>query len=424
MVVLTRHAILALLLVLCMAVQQETRAAAGTGLCGKERNPGLRALDESAWRQLGAIHDLVVREQYDEALAELQGMLGRAGRDVYLQAILEQALAQVEWSRENFDQALGHLEKAVELDALPNGEHFALMYQIAQLYFAAGRFRDALDRLDLWFCTSPPEKITAASFALKAAILVQLKNNREALVAIEQAIMREPEPQESWYQLELAAHFALEQYPQAAGTLETLIVGWPGKKMYWTQLSQTYFNLKQNEKALAVASLAYRLGLMDTQSDLLYLSSLYANADIPYKAAAVLQNGIENRQLEASAGNWTRVADSWYAAGEQEKALAAYERAGVAAGNGEIDLRRAYILVDMERWQAARDALDAALAKSGFEEGKLGEAYLLHGMVEFNLGNLDRAGSDWAEASRFPRTRDAAQQWINHLREVRKRRAS
>jgi tetratricopeptide (TPR) repeat protein len=173
-----------------------------------------------------------------------------------------------------------------------------------------------------------------------------------------------------------------------------------------------------------VTALAYRKKLLDQQTDLLFLSSLYSNSDVPYKAAEVLQTGVEDGIVEPSERHWTIIAENWYAAEEMEKSLAAYEQAGRAAGDGDIDLRRGYILVDLERWQAAKDALDAALAKGGLDERKTGEAYLMRGMASFNLGHFDQASADWGRASRYPRTKDAAQQWMNHLQEERRRRAS
>ncbi len=59
------------------------------------------------------------------------------------------------------------------------------------------------------------------------------------------------------------------------------------------------------------------------------------------------------------------VADTWYAAEEMENALLAYEMAGKASTEGEIDLRRGYILVDLERWEPAIEALEAALEGPG-----------------------------------------------------------
>lgn len=411
-----------LVLAVCLLAFPAAAAWAQTAPCGQDREVGTKALDEATWKQLNGIYQEISAENYSAAYNELQKMLGRAGRDEYLQAIINQALAQLEWSRENYAASLAYFEKAVELDALPDQAHFALMYQIAQLYFMQERYRDALDRLELWFCTAPRENITAAAYVLKASISVQMKDYRQTLQAIDTAISMEPSPVEAWYQLKLASYYELEQYPQAAATLEAMIVLWPEKKLYWTQLAQTYFNLRQEDKALAVAALAWRKKLMTTQADITFLTSLYANANVPYKAAAILQQGIEDKVVESSEKFWTEVADLWYSSEEMEKALTAYEKAAAAASTGEMDLRRAYILVDLERWPPAREALDAALAKGGLDERKMGEAYLLRGMAEFNLGNYDQAGADWGQASRYPRARDAARQWINHLQEERKRR--
>ncbi|HLF32533.1 MAG TPA: tetratricopeptide repeat protein [Xanthomonadales bacterium] len=419
MIPLTRSVLTCLLLLACVPIETLAQSVQ----CAKGRDASARALEETNWKQLNAATELVAEERYDEAFKDLTKMLGRSGNDKYLQAILEQALAQVEWSRENYDSALRHFEQAVELDALPNQAHFALMYQISQLYFMKERYQDALDRLDLWFCTSPEGKITAAAYVLKASIHAQMKDYRQALAAIEKAISMEPEPNEAWYQLKLAAHYELEQFPQATETLQIMIAHWPDKKTYWIQLAQTYYSLKLEDKALAVAALAHRKKLLDTQSDILFLSSLYANAEVPYKAADVLQKGIEDGMVEASARYWTVVADSWYAAEEMDKALAAYEKAGGAASNGDIDLRRAYILIDLERWPPAKEALDQAIAKGGLDERSMGEAYLLRGMAEFNLGNFEQASSDWIAAGRYPKTKEAAQQWMNHLQEERQRRA-
>jgi tetratricopeptide (TPR) repeat protein len=398
--------------------------AAQQGNCGVERDPGTGALEEMTWKQLNSAFEAVGEERYDEAYADLERMMARAGRDEYLQAILNQAMAQVEWARGNYDQALGYFETAVRLDKLPNETHFALMYQIAQLYFMQDRFDEALERLDLWFCTVPPEKVTAAAYVLKASIYVQKEDYPNTLAAIDQAIAMDDDPKESWFQVKLAAHYELEQYPQAAETLEILISRWPDKKIYWTQLSQIYYKLKQEDRALAVMALAYRKNLLDKQIDITYLSSLYSNADVPYKAAEVMEKGIRDGLVQPSKNNWTVVADAWYAAEELERALAAYEEAGQAAGDGDIDLRRAFILVDLERWPDALEALNLALEKGGLNDRKTGEAYLLRGMAQFNLDNLDSASADWGRAGRYERSREAAQQWMNHLQEERRRRAS
>lgn len=398
-------------------------ALAQADQCSIKRNVAPKALDEVTWKRLNAIYEDVGQEEYDSAYQGLQKLLDRSSRNVYLQAIVHQGLAQVEWSRKNYDASLVHFEKAVELDVLPDQQHFALMYQIAQLYFMKDRFDDSLRSLDLWFCKVPAENVTSHAWVLKASINAQKKDYAETLKAIDVAIGMDENPHESWYQLKLASHFELEQFAEAAATLEVMITKWPDKKAYWTQLSQMYYKLQQEDKSLATLALAHRKGLLDKQGDITYLSGLYSNADVPYKSAEVLENGIEQGVVEPTKEHWVMVAETWYAAEELEKSLVAFEKAGRAAGDGEIDLRRGFILVDMEKWEPALEALDQALEKGGLDDRRTGEAYLLRGMARFNLGRFDAASSDWGKASRYEDTRDAARQWMNHLREERQRRA-
>jgi len=419
--VITTNTLLVFIVITVLSVEI---ASAQAVQCGVNRDVGARALDELTWRQLNSIYEDVSEERFDDAFSDLQKMLKRAGRDAYLRAIINQALAQVEWARKNYQAALEYFEKAVELNSLPDPAHFALMYQIAQLCFMQDRYDEALETLELWFCKSPEEKITPAAYVLQASIHVRKEDYAEVLQAIDKAIALDEDPGESWFQLKLAAHYELEQYPQAEETLEVMIARWPDRKLYWTQLSQVYYKLQQDQRALAVLALAYRKGLLDKQDDILYLSSLYSNSEVPFKAAEVLEKGIRDGKVESSNYHWTVVADSWYAAEELEKSLDAYAEAGKAAIDGTIDLRRGFILVDLERWPAALESLNLALQKGGLDDRKTGEAYLLRGMAQYNLGNFESASADWGKAGRYDKTREAARQWMNHLREERRRGAS
>ncbi len=413
-VLIRKYLFFVLLAVLAASIPAQLLAQASE--CGKKRDRQQGTLNETTWKRLNDVYEDVGEEKYDIAYEKLQKMAQRNG-DKYQKAVISQAIAQVEWARSNYDQALTYFEQAVALDSLPDLTHFSLMYQIAQLYYMKDRYDEALDKLDLWMCKVPEEKVTDVAYVLKASLHAAREDWRNVLIAIDQAISMSDEPKESWYQMKLAAHFELEQFPKAAQTLETLIQKWPDKKTYWVQLSQIYYKLKQSDEALSILALAYRRDMLDKQTDLMYLSSLYSNADVPFKAAEVLQKGLEDEIVETSTRNWTITADAWYAAEEMEKSLSAYEKAGQASENGEIDLRRAYILVDMERWDEAAQAANSALEKGGFSDRKTGDAYVLQGMSEFNLGNYNKASTAWGRASKYPRAKKSAQQWMNHMRE-------
>jgi tetratricopeptide (TPR) repeat protein len=392
--------------------------------CAEGRDRGVGSLDEWTWQRLGAVYEAVEENRFDEARADLQRMLDHAGSDRYLRAVLNQAMGQVEWARADYDRALGYLETAVELDALPDATHYALMYQIAQLYFRQDRSTEALARLEAWFCAVPPDAVTPAAWALKASILERQARYADALEAIDTAIGMDRKPREPWYQLKLTAHYELGQFTEAAEALERLISIRPERKNYWTQLSQIQFRLHQDQRALAVQALAWRMGLLDEQADITYLASLYSHLKMPYKAADVLQRGIREGIVSPSSRYWDRIADAWYEAGELEQALSALREAGAVAPDGRADLRRAYVLVDLERWSEAHEALDRALARGGLDDRQIGEAHLLRGVARFNLGELDGAGEDWSLAGGFETAREAARQWMSFLREERRRRSS
>jgi len=414
----------AVILVLVISAVIAGPVRAQNNQCQDERTVRIHALDEMTWRQLNRINERVSNQQFEAAKEELNSLLTRAGRDDYLQAIIYQALGQIAWAEQQYDRASAHFEQALDLDILPDETHFALIYQMAQLYFMQERYADALKKLETWLCHTPVDETGASAWVIKASIHSRMNDFINALAAIDTAIALDEDPKEQWYQLKLAAHFELEQYPAAEATLESMVTQWPQEKTYWIQLSQVSYKLKQPEKALAIMALAYRNHLLDSESDLLWLSNLYSLADIPYRAAMVIEKGIEDGQVAPLERHWLMVADSWYRAEELQLALQAYRMAGEASESGEVDLRRSYILVDLEYWQDALTALNSALDKGGLDQRKTAEAYLLRGVAHFNLKDFDRARSDWGLASQYEESREAARQWLNHLREEARRQAS
>ena len=78
----------------------------------------------------------------------------------------------------------------------------------------------------------------------------------------------------------------------------------------------------------------------------------------------------------------------------------------------------------MERWSEAVEALDLALERGGLDDRRTGEAYLLRGLARYSLDRPAQAADDWERAGRYETARDAAAQWLNHLREERRRQTS
>lgn len=398
-------------------------AEASAQSCDKNREVQARALTEASYKKLNTIYEDIGNELYTEAFEDLNKMLERSRED-YERAIIHQAIGHVAASMERMDDALRNFRTALDLDVLPNNTHFQMLYQVAQLQIMAEKYQEGLRTLDEWFCVTPDEQITSAAYVLKANAHAQLKQFPQGLQAIEAAIAKDENPKESWYQLKLAMHFELEQYPQAADTLEVMVSGWPDKKQYWSQLSSVYLKLKQDNRALSVLALAHRRNMLETESEHMQLANLYQYLEVPYKAAEVMEASIEAGKITANRKNWEQAANAWYQAQELDKALNAYNQAGQFSEDGKLHLRRAYILVDYERWEEARTALTAALDKGGLNERDVGNVYLLLGMAELRLKRYDAAGQAFTQARRYDRSRNAAREWLRQLEDERTRAES
>jgi len=422
MINILRLFVLVLALSTAGAVNAQTRVQGVE--CGVEREVQAGALTERTYNRLTRIYEEIGEEKYAEAYAGLQELLESTRRDDYEKATIYQAMAYIRAQQERYQEAIDLFKRAIELDRMPNNQHFDMVLQVAQLYYSIERYREALDELDLWFCMTPDDQKNKVNvWVMKASIHAQIEEFRQALEAIDRAIALADEPREQWYQLKLGMHFELKEWNNAVGVLKILINMNPTRKDYWIQLASVYSELEQQRDSMATLALAHRRGLLDRQSEYLQLASLQQEFDAPRKAAEVLQEGLEQGIVESTRRNWEMTAGAWYEARELDRALDAYEQAGAQSMDGKIDLQRAYILVDLERWDEAKEALSRALELGGLRESQVGNAYLLLGNAHASSGNLDAALDAFNEALKYGRVERAAREWINHIQQERSRQA-
>ncbi len=392
--------------------------------CGAERQVSAGTLTQQTYNRLTNVYEMIGEEKYAEAYPLLENLLGRTTRDDYEQAVILQAMGHVRMQQDNSTGALAHFQRSVELNSMPNAQHFEMILLIANLLYTMDRFQDALDQLDLWFCVIPPEQTNIVDvWVMKASIHAQIDEFRQALTAVDRAISLSDDPREQWYQLKLGMHLELNEYRPAIDTLKILIPMSPDTKNYWLQLAALYMETDNEQESKSTLALAYRRGLLDRQTEFMQLASLLQMYDSPRLAAEVMEDGFDRAIIEETRRNWEMAGGAWYEAKEYDKALSAYEKAGSFADDGKIDIQRGFILVDMERWDDARQALSRALDLGGLSEADTGNGYLLLGMAHMNLGNYDAAQEAFNQATNYSRVRQAAREWMNHLREERGRRS-
>lgn len=389
-----------------------------------EEHPSTRESPSPVWRSernfeaVQEAWELVANEQYAEAETRFRELVARIDDD-YERSQAMFGLAQALMSREQFDEALRLYEQIVDLDVLPNRPHFDAMFQLAQLYYLRERFDDALRWLDRWKRESGETKVQY--FELRASIYAQQERYRPAIENIDQAIAMTDEPKQTWYQLKLAMHYELEEFRACKDVLEILIRNWPDRKMYWSQLASINVTLKDDREALAVLALAKRQGMLDKETDWMQLFSLYGLMDVPFKAAQTLAEGIDKGFVEPTKAVYEQLGNAWYAAQELDEAIDALTKAAELSLDGKLDMQVAYILVDKENWRDAKRRLEQAIEKGGISDSETGNLYVLLGMAELNTGNPESARRAFQQGRRYPKSRSAASEWLNHLDEVAQR---
>lgn len=380
--------------------QKKERKAAGT-------------LSEATYRQLERIHDLIGKNQNAEALSKSEGLLNRVSND-YEKAVIRQTMAFIYISQNNYKAAIAAFEEALSLDALPQQPYEQMLYNVAQLYFQDGQTDKAIERMEHYFrevTTEPP----ADAHILLASAYSDRKRFRDALPQVDKALEKSKEPKESWLQLKLALHYELKQFPQCAEVLVRLIALVPAKEDYWKQLSSILFEIKRDKESLAVLALAARQQFLDTEGEIRNLANIYLLLDIPYKAAEVLENGLERGILKADEKTLSLTGDAWTMAREYDKAEAVLRRAAAKASDGEIFYRLGQIYVEDERWAEAIETLAQAQSKG---VKKMGEAAYLEGVAAFQSGNRQRAVASLRKAQRYDESRNNATQWLTHIAQI------
>lgn len=403
------------------AEQQREQQRSDSGSKGYDRQVSPGTMSENLYRRLEDVHELISEENYPEAENKARDLVGAARSD-YEEAVAVQTYGHILAAQEKYPQAVEQFKRAIELDALPNPTHYGMMYNVAQLQITDEKYEEGLQWLNRYFDAVPQKEIDLNAYVLAASANAEMNNYRTAIDYIEKALSLSKKPKESWYQLLLAMHLELKDYETGGQVLERMIKLWPDKKQYWTQLSSIYLQLNQDEKALSVLELAQTKGLLDKESEWMQLAQLYLFLEIPYKGARILEKGLERGVVEQSKDHLELLGNAWYSARELDKAIDAFERAGKLAVNGKLDMRRAYLLVDKEEWGEARDALNSALEKGGIDD--TGNAYILLGMSNYELGNTEAARQAFNQALQYDDSRSAASQWLRHLEEESNQQAS
>ena len=177
-------------------------------------------------------------------------------------------------------------------------------------------------------------------------------------------------------------------------------------------LGNIYIQAEQPDKAVALLSAAYQAGMMTTESEIKQLYQLYNFGERPLEAIKVIEEGLAKGTLPRNLEHLRSLGDSYRLAEKPLDAAKAFGEAAKFASDGEISFLQAYVLYEAEKNAEARTVVQEALKKTPFKSE--GQAWILLGNCELELGNKQAAVAAYQKATGFEATRTSAENWLKN----------
>lgn len=361
------------------------------------------AAEEKDWKTARGVLDKMISESRDSKKL-----------NSYELANVYNLYAFVYYSAEDYANALKSYENVVAQPDIPLAMEINTKYTIAQLYFVQEQWGKGIKALLAWFevTENPP----ANAYILLAQGYYQQKDYDSALFNVEKAIgmykAKDKTPKEQWYNLARFLYFDKDDVPNAVRTLEELLKYYP-KKQYWVQLSHMYGEQKKESWQLAAMETAYVQDMLDKGTEQTTMAYLYLNAEVPYKAAKVMDKGIGNKSVDGTSKNYEILGNSWRQAQEVEKAIPAMEQAAAKSDKGELYTRLGNVYLDGDQFKKAITSINKGLSRGGVKRPDT--ARLVLGMAYFNDKQYSKARNAFKAAKKDERSEKYASQWLKYL---------
>ncbi len=347
------------------------------------RTPALR---EATYKRLAEAQELVDLKDYAGADQVLVELLERRGLNAYEIASAYNMRAFVSFSNEDYPGAIAAYEGVLtQSPEIPEALEQSALYSLGQLYFVQEDYVKAIDYLNRWFRVT--ENPGPQPYMFLAQAYYQLEDYKRVPEIVQQAmdvaVAREQEIKENWWLLSRAAYYELEDWNNVVRILEILVRDFP-KKEYWIQLSGLYGQQEKGKAQIATIWTAYLQGLLDQEREILNVSGLLLQEEVPYFAAMILSESMDKEIVERNPKNLQMLGQAYQLAQEADKAIPVYKEAAQKSDEGELFYRLAQLYLDKDQCKNAVEASDSAMEKGGIDD-KLADLQLVKGMCQFEL---------------------------------------
>ena len=413
--------VLAAALVLAFATPSAAQEAAAEQSLGDLETQETASMRETTYKELAKAQEAVEAESYGQAI-QILDKLSKEDLNNYERAQLLNLQAFVYYAQDQLGRAIGAYEQLLRQPELPEALSTSTLYTLAQLYFSREEWQKAVDALERWLAATPEPSRQA--YEMMAQAYYQKGDHRKALDPARKVIeltRQAGEPvKEHSYLLLRVLYYELKDYPRVVDILHQLIETYP-KKQYWMQLASLYGEMDRLDKQLNVLELAYLQGYLEQESEVLSLVSLLLNNEIYLRAGRILDKELASGTVTSTFEHWRLLAQAWTMSQEHERAIPALTRAAELAPDGRMDVILSQTLMNLDRWEEAVAAARTALRKGGLNRPD--QVQVMLGQALFELGRFDEARDAFIAAQADQRSRQLAAQWLAYIDNEQERRA-
>ena len=371
-----------------------------------------QAVSKEVYDKIQKAQEQVDAKDYQGALRALNALYNPDKLTEYEQANVLNYLGFVYYNMEDVQNAIRIYEKMVAIPSLEPQMAKQTTYTLAQLHTMEEQYQKALQTLDRWFVmeTNPaPEP-----FILKAQNLYQLARYQDMIEPVQNAMRvareRDKPVKEDWYVLLNFAYFQEEDYRQVRDIQKILLENWP-KKRYWFSLADAYTELGEDNNLIAAYGAAHDQGMLEKESELVTMAQLYMQAEVPYKAAKLLEKEMEAGRVAKNAKHYRLLSQAWMLSMEDERAVPALMEAARLSDDGELDVRLGNTYLNLGNYDECIKAVQSGLRKGGLKNAD--NAQISLGMCLYNKRRYQAAIEAFRAAGKTPRSRKISQQWIS-----------
>jgi tetratricopeptide (TPR) repeat protein len=137
--------------------------------------------------------------------------------------------------------------------------------------------------------------------------------------------------------------------------------------------------------------------------------------EIPYKAAVIVQENIDNGSIEKNEANLKLLLGSWTAAREFDEAIKVIDILAPMTNQGNLYIQKAMLLNEKGDWEGVRTAAEQALETGTID--KPGDIYILLGMAYTELEEYEQAIDSFKKVLEVgaERNKKNAEAWIEYV---------